>query len=93
MTDVRATGPTDESDRERARKRVEKRRGLQGGLIAYVLFNLFFVGVWAMTGGGYFWPAWIIGGWGVGMALGVWDYLRGPVTESDVEQELRRMGQ
>jgi hypothetical protein len=55
--------------RDRARKRVEKRRNLQGGLVAYLVVNAFLVGVWAMTGGGYFWPAWIIGGWGVGMLI------------------------
>jgi hypothetical protein len=40
---------------------------------------------------GYFWPAWIIAGWGVGMLLGLWNYLRGPVTDADVDDELRRM--
>jgi hypothetical protein len=91
MTDVRATGPTDEGDRELARTRVVKRRGLQGGLVAYVVINAFLVGVWALSGGGYFWPGWILAGWGVGMVLGVWDYVRGPVTDADVDEELRRM--
>jgi len=77
--------------RAAARRRVEKRRSLQGGFVAYVVVNTFLVGVWAFTGGGYFWPAWIIGGWGVGMLLGLWDYWRGPVTDDDVEQELQRM--
>jgi hypothetical protein len=57
-----------------------------------VVINSFLVAVWAMTGGGYFWPAWVIAGWGVGMLLGFWDYVRGPVTEADVDEELRRMG-
>jgi hypothetical protein len=74
-----------------ARKRVEKRRGLQGGMVAYVVINALLVGVWALTGAGYFWPAWVIAGWGVGMLLGLWDYVRGPVTDADVDAELRRM--
>lgn len=77
--------------RAAARKRVEKRRNLQGGFVAYVVVNTFLVVVWALTGGGYFWPAWIIAGWGVGMLLGLWDYLRGPVTDADVDAELARM--
>src|SRR6478752_2735154 len=73
-------------ERDAARRRVEKRRNLQGGLVAYVVINGFLVGVWAFTGGGYFWPAWIIAGWGIGMLLGLWDYCRGPVTDFDVER-------
>jgi hypothetical protein len=91
MTDLDTTSPTTEPQREAARTRVEKRRGLQGALVAYVVVNAFLVGVWAMTGAGYFWPAWIIAGWGVGMLLGLWDYLRGPVTDADIDDELRRM--
>lgn len=53
--------------------------------------NAFLIGTWALTGMGYFWPAWILAGWGVGMLLGLRDYWRGPVTEADVDEELRRM--
>ena len=77
--------------RAMARKRIEKRRGLQGALLAYVVVNAFLVGAWALSGGGYFWPGWVIGGWGIGMIFGIWDYVRGPVTEAEVDAELRRM--
>jgi hypothetical protein len=82
---------TTDTARAAARKRIEKRRGLQGGLVAYVVVNAFLVAVWAMTGGGYFWPGWIIAGWGVGMLLGLWDYMRGPITDADIDDELRRI--
>ena len=91
MTDLDEKTATLDAARTLARKRIEKRRGLQGGMVAYVVINVFFVAVWAMTGRGYFWPAWIIAGWGVGMLLGLWDYLRGPVTDADIDDELRRM--
>ena len=91
VRDVETVGP-EAGGRVEARKRVEKRRGLQGAMVAYVVINAFLVGVWALTGGGYFWPAWILAGWGVGMVLGFWDYWRGPVTEADVDEELRRTG-
>jgi hypothetical protein len=91
MSDLRDSELTNSTDRALARKRIEKRRSLQGALVAYVVINAFLVGVWAVTGGGYFWPAWIIAGWGVGMVLGLWDYLRGPVTDTDVENELARI--
>lgn len=91
MSDLQDTDTTNDSARALARKRIEKRRNLQGGLVAYVVINAFLVAVWAMTGGGYFWPGWIIAGWGVAMLMGLWDYLRGPVTDADVDNELRRM--
>jgi class 3 adenylate cyclase len=34
----------------------------------YVLVNLLLVGIWAASGGGYFWPIWPILGWGIGLA-------------------------
>jgi len=84
--------PTDDTtlERENARKRIKRRRDLQGGAVAYVVINAFLVGVWAMTGRGYFWPGWVLAGWGVGMVLGLWDYVRGPVTERDIDDELNR---
>jgi hypothetical protein len=91
MSDLEETSPAPGLDRAAARKRIEKRRGLQGGLVAYVVVNAFLVVVWALTGAGYFWPAWIMAGWGVGMLLGLWDYLRGPINDADVDAELRRM--
>lgn len=79
-----------ESEREEARKRLQKRRNLQGGVVAYVVINAFLIGVWAVSGGGYFWPGWVLAGWGVALVLGLWDYYRGPITEADVDAELRR---
>jgi hypothetical protein len=69
---------------------VVKRRNLANGLVAYVVINAFLVGIWATTGQGYFWPGWVLGWWGMGMVLAVWDYLRPPITEADVDRELRR---
>jgi class 3 adenylate cyclase len=38
-------------------------------LTVYLLVNLFLIGIWAASGGGYFWPVWPILGWGLGVAL------------------------
>ena len=35
----------------------------------YVVVNAFLVAVWALAGGGYFWPAWVILGWGICVVL------------------------
>lgn len=74
-----------------ARKRVTDRREFGSHLVAYVVINAGFVLVWALTGTGYFWPAWILGCWGVGLVLHAWEvFLRRPITDADVEAELRR---
>jgi hypothetical protein len=36
-------------------------------LRAYIAVNAMLVAIWALTGGGYFWPIWPILGWGVGV--------------------------
>lgn len=79
------------SAREAARQRVIARRDFVSHVVAYVVVNAFLVGIWAFTGAGYFWPAWVIGSWGVGLVLHAWDvFLRRPVTEADIEAEMRR---
>jgi hypothetical protein len=74
-----------------AAKRVNARRDFGSHLVAYVVVNGFLIVVWALTGAGYFWPAWVLAGWGVGLVLHAWDvFLRRPVTDADVEAELQR---
>jgi class 3 adenylate cyclase len=36
-------------------------------LAIYVVVNVMLVGIWAASGGGYFWPIWPILGWGIGV--------------------------
>ena len=78
--------------REEARKRVQAKRDFGSHVVAYLVVNAFLVGIWAFTGAGYFWPAWVIGGWGVGLTLHAWEvFMRHPVTEADVDREMRRL--
>jgi hypothetical protein len=92
MTDLQPVEPpVEDSDRKEARKHIEKRRGPQAGWVAYVVVNAFLIGIWWASGSGYFWPGWILAGWGMGMVLATFDYLRKPITEADVDRELRRM--
>jgi class 3 adenylate cyclase len=36
-------------------------------LTTYLVVNLLLIGIWAASGGGYFWPIWPILGWGIGV--------------------------
>jgi hypothetical protein len=75
----------------RARKRIADRRDFGSHLVAYVVVNVAFVSIWAVTGAGYFWPAWVLALWAVGLVLHGWEvFFRRPVTDADVEAELER---
>lgn len=79
-------------EREQALERLKKRRDFQGHVVAYLVVNAALWGIWAATGAGYPWPAWISGGWGIGLVLNAWEvYFRAPITETDVQQEIERL--
>ncbi len=82
-----------DSERQAARKRVEKKHKFRGDVVAYVVINLFLIGLWAVSGFGYFWPGWVLGGWGVLLLLDGWNaFYRRPITEKEIETELRAGG-
>lgn len=78
-------------ERAEARKHLEARRKIVADVVSYVVINAFLVFVWLITGAGYFWPGWVMAGWGVLLALHGWDVFgRRPITEADVDQEISR---
>ena len=90
MTD-REPGGTRSSEYEKARRRLERKSKFRGDVFAYIIINLFLIGIWAVSGFGYFWPGWVLAGWGVLLGLDAWNvFNRRPVTDADVEAELRR---
>jgi class 3 adenylate cyclase len=44
------------------------RQSFKTHLTCYVLVNALLIGIWAASGGGYFWPVWSILGWGIAVA-------------------------
>jgi 2TM domain len=80
--------------RERAIKRLKKRRDFSGHLLVYVLVNAFFVVIWAMTtdAHGFFWPVFPIVGWGIGVVLNAWDvYRNDEFDEEQIRREIERL--
>jgi len=93
MTELSDTGRESATspEYELARKRVEKKRKYRGDLVAYVVINAFLIGVWAASGFGYFWPGWVLAGWGVLLLLEGWNlYYRQPISDDDIVRELDR---
>lgn len=73
--------------------RLKARREFGQHVVSYVVVNAFLVGVWFVTGAGYFWPVWIIGGWGIGLVLHAYTvFFQKPITEADIEREIHRHG-
>jgi hypothetical protein len=81
----------EDAERARAHKRLQDRRKIVSDVVAYVVINAFLVFVWLMSGGGYFWPGWVMAGWGIFLVLHAWEvFWRRPITEADVDEEVRR---
>src|SRR3954453_15365042 len=51
----------------RARGRGALEASVRIHLTIYLIVNALLIGIWAATGGGYFWPIWPILGWGIGL--------------------------
>jgi len=86
-------GPTDEELRQEALKRIRSRRALTGSVLSYAVVNGMLVVIWALTGRGYFWPGWVLGGWGVGLALHALSVYppRPMISEEQVRREMDRL--
>jgi uncharacterized membrane protein len=74
---------SDDEIREIATKRVRARRGFYWHLIVYIVINLMLIGIWYFTGRGYFWPAWVLFGWGIGLVFNALHVF----TKSDIGSE------
>jgi uncharacterized protein DUF1707/2TM domain-containing protein len=62
------------------RLRTKAQRDLGLHATTYALVNVFLVIVWMIGGLGYFWPVWVMVGWGLPLAFhGLWVY--GPFTD------------
>jgi hypothetical protein len=78
--------------RSEVRKQLEKRRDFAAHALSYVVVNAALVAIWAFTGAGYFWPAWVLGLWGIGLILNAWDvFWRRPITEADIDREVEKL--
>jgi len=83
------TDPT--NAREAAVRRLTARRELVTHAVTFAIFNIALVVVWTVTGHGYFWPGWILGLWGAGLAIHAWDvWGRRPISDEDIRREVDR---
>jgi len=87
---------TDEvvGEREAATRRVRARRDFTATIVSFVVISAVLVAIWAASGAGYFWPAWLIAIGGVLLFLRWWkSFGRRPMTEGDIDAEMKRRQQ
>lgn len=79
--------------RDRAIRRLKKKRDFHAHLLVYTLVNGFIVAVWVLTGAnGMFWPAFPIAFWGIGLVMNAWDvYHQEDFSEDAVAREMRHL--
>lgn len=79
--------------REKAIKRLKKRRDFTGHVLVYVLVNAFLVVIWALNDvHDFFWPVFPIVGWGIAVVLNAWDvYLNDEFDEEQIRREMDRL--
>ena len=90
---MEAASPNTENGlREQAITQLKKKRDFTTHLVIYVLVNSMLVGIWAVTGGDFFWPIFPILGWGIGVGANAWDvYGRKPISEEEIRREQERL--
>jgi hypothetical protein len=91
--ELQVMGTSEEDLRKQAISRLKKKDAFRKTVLAYILVNLLLIGIWALGDQGYFWPVWVIGGWGIGLAFQAYDAYghSGAVTESDVQREMEKL--
>lgn len=79
--------------RDRAIKRLKKRRDFSAHLLVYVLVNAFVVAIWALTNpDGFFWPIFLLAGWGIGLVMNAWDvFWNDEFDEEQIRREMERL--
>ena len=93
MSEPAGPQPTPSAAREEAVARIKKRRDFKAHLLTFVVVNAALWILWAVTGAGYPWPAWITGFWSIGLIMNAWEvYFRRPISEAEIEAEMRKGG-
>jgi hypothetical protein len=87
-----ASDPTDHQ-REAAIDRLKAKRAFQANVVSFLVITAFLIGIWAVAGAGFFWPVFVILGWGFGLVMHGWQvYGNHGITEDDVRREMERGG-
>lgn len=86
-----SSGDSDAATAERvasARRRAEARYAFRWNFGFYIGVNILLLGIWYYVGHGFFWPVFVIGGWGIGVVANYYvAYVQSDQTWVDRETE------
>lgn len=72
--------------------RISNKRDFRKHVVVYCAVNTLLVVIWAVSGAAFFWPVWVIAGWGVGLAAHAWQIFgTKPISEADIIEEMHRV--
>jgi hypothetical protein len=82
----------DEALRARAVKRATAKREFALHAVAYIAVNALLIVIWALSDDrGFFWPLWVLLGWGIGLAIhAAATYITEP-SDAAIEKEMARL--
>lgn len=86
---------TEDDIRTAATKRLKAQADVKRTAGVFVIVWLIMIGVWFLSGAGYFWPGWAIFGMGIALAFGFYGAY-GPrktfPTEDQIQREMKKFG-
>jgi hypothetical protein len=85
---------TSDELRLQARKRLEARANFWRQIGIFAAISIVMIGIWALSGMGYFWPMWPIFALVIAtifMAINAFGPGKGYISEDRVDEEVRRM--
>jgi hypothetical protein len=84
---------TAEVDRKQAIKNIKNRRALVSQVVAFCVVNILMIVIWLATGGGYFWPGWVLLGTGIALVFGLLSFSRHhsrAISEDEIRREMQK---
>ena len=79
--------------REQALRRLKAQRAFRGLLLTAAGILVVMTAIWAISGGGYFWPIWVAFGLGIALITTGWQAY-GPrergISEDEIQREMGR---
>ena len=84
---------TEEVGRKHAIRSIRSRRALVSQVVAFCVVNVLMIVIWLATGGGYFWPGWVLLGTGIALVYGLLTFNRHhsrDISEEDIRREMDR---